>query len=198
MLSIAEANGFFWETLWNHPENAKLKETRKDPAVLNPGDGVFVPEKRLKEVSEPTDQVHKYRIKNTPAKLKLRFLDDSDEPRKGMQYVLTVDGKEFKGSTDGDGSLSVSIPPDAKSGTIVFEQEGEEYELFLGHLDPVEELTGVQARLKGLGHYDGATTGQLDEKTKEAISEYQKSIGEEPTGEIGDELKNKLKGHYGS
>ena len=50
-LSIAEANGFFWETLWNHPENKTLKAERKDPAVLLPGDKVFVPDNHKKDVS---------------------------------------------------------------------------------------------------------------------------------------------------
>ncbi len=32
--SIAKANGFFWKTVWEHGENAALKEKRKDPNVL--------------------------------------------------------------------------------------------------------------------------------------------------------------------
>jgi N-acetylmuramoyl-L-alanine amidase len=49
VLSIAEQYGFFWETVWNHPSNAELKKKREDPAILYPGDVVFVPEKRLKD-----------------------------------------------------------------------------------------------------------------------------------------------------
>jgi hypothetical protein len=26
--SVAKDNGFFWETLWNHSENAELKQKR--------------------------------------------------------------------------------------------------------------------------------------------------------------------------
>jgi hypothetical protein len=197
-LSIAEANGFFWETLWNHAENKTLKAARKDPAVLLPGDKVFVPDKRRKDVDGATNQVHKFKVKNTPAKLKMRFLDDSDNPRANMQYVLDIDGKEFTGSTDNDGAINVSLPPDAKKGKLVFENENEEYELLLGHLDPIDEISGVQSRLKGLGYYDGETTGTLDEKTGDAIREYQTAIGAEPTGEIDESVKNKLKSAYGS
>lgn len=198
VLSIAEDNGFFWETVWNHPQNAALKAERKDPAVLLPGDAVFVPDKRPKEVSGATNQVHKYRVKNSPAKLKIRFLDDSDKPRANLKYTLTIDGKETRGTTDGEGAVNISIPPSADVGKLVFEDVDEEYDLALGSLDPVEEISGIQARLKGLGHYMGSATGELDDDTKAAIAEYQQAIGAEPTGEPTDELKNKLKGAFGS
>lgn len=198
VLSIAEDNGFFWETVWNHPQNAALKAERKDPAVLLPGDAVFVPDKRPKEVSGATNQVHKFRVKNSPAKLKIRFLDDSDNPRANLKYTLTIDGKETTGMTDGEGSVNISIPPSADVGKLVFEDVDEEYDLALGSLDPVEEISGIQARLKGLGHYIGSATGELDDDTKAAIAEYQQAIGAEPTGEPTDELKNKLKGAFGS
>ena len=58
--SIAFENGFFPDTIWNHPSNAELKKKREDPHVLLPGDMVFIPDKRPKEVSEPTNQVHKF------------------------------------------------------------------------------------------------------------------------------------------
>lgn len=198
MLSIAEASGFFWETLWDHPENEGLKLERKDPAILFPGDKVYIPEKRIKELSEPTNQVHKYRVKNVPAKLKVRFLDDSDKPRANIQYSLMIDGKEFTGSTDGEGAINISIPPDAKKGTLIFKDKDEEYELALGYLDPVEEISGVQARLAGLGHYTGDSTGKVDDKTTEAIKEFQTSLGMEPSGELDEKLKNDLRSAYGS
>lgn len=198
LLSIAEKNGFFWETLWEHPNNAELKKKRDNPAILLPGDVVFVPEKQIKEVSEPTNQVHKFKVKNSPAKLNLRFLDDSDKPRANLKYVLSIDGQEFTGVTDGQGAIKVSIPPQAKSGKLIFEEENEEYDLFLGFLDPIDKITGIQARLKGLGFYKAETSGKMDEKTKEAIREYQITLGLEPTGELDDELRNKIKNAYGS
>ena len=55
MASIAVEHNFLWETLWNLPENAALKDSRQDPYVLLPGDQVFIPELRPKEVPRATD-----------------------------------------------------------------------------------------------------------------------------------------------
>lgn len=73
--SLAFENGFYWETLWNLPENAQLKNERKDPNILKLGDVVHIPDLRLKEVSKPTDQTHTFRIKGL-VKLRLRILEE--------------------------------------------------------------------------------------------------------------------------
>jgi LysM repeat protein len=77
--SIAERYGLFWEKVWNHPKNAKLKEKRKDPNILYPGDVVFVPDKDRKEESGATEQRHRFRKKGTPAKLRLKIMEESIE-----------------------------------------------------------------------------------------------------------------------
>ena len=199
-LSISETNGFFWETLWNHPQNAELKKQREDPAILLPGDVVFVPEKSPKEVSASTNQVHQFTVKNSPAKFHIRFLDDDDSPRANLTYVLEIDGKEFTGQTDGDGAVIVAIAPDAKKGKLILTDNGEdeEYDLLLGHLDPVKVLPGVQARLKGLGYYDGVTAQDMNPETEQAIKDFQEANSLEPTGKLDDALRSKLEDIYGS
>ena len=99
--SIAEENGFFWETVWNHPENKELKELREDPNILFPGDIVFVPDIRPKEVSEPTNQVHKYQVKNAPAKLTLRILKDGVTSARWIKYCTNSVSSASLISNDG-------------------------------------------------------------------------------------------------
>ena len=40
--SIAFNKGFYEKTIWDHPDNAKLKNDRKDMKILQPGDKVVI------------------------------------------------------------------------------------------------------------------------------------------------------------
>lgn len=196
--SIAFENGFFPDTIWNHPSNAALKEKRKDPNVLMPGDMVFVPDKRLKEVREPTNQVHKFRLKTTPAKLRIQFMDDENEPRANVPYKLTVDGKVVSNPGDittSTGMVICSIPPNAHEGILELGQGEEmvEYNLVLGYLNPAKDVSGVKQRLRNLGLYEGNITNELDDATKESIQAFQSLNDLKPTGELDQETLNKLR-----
>lgn len=184
LTSIAEENGFFWETLWEHPKNAALREKRKDPTVLLSGDVVHVPDKRQKTESRPTGATHKFRVKNVPVIITIRLVDDDGTPRKDLDYSVTVDGKTTEGNTGSDGIIRIPIQPSAKVGKLKIKKTEEEYSLQLGHLDPIEELTGVQARLQGLGYYRGAVDGSASPELKDAIKKFQAAKGIEETGEM--------------
>lgn len=195
--SIAFENGLFADTIWNHPSNAELKKERKEPNILMPGDVVFVPDKRLKEVSEPTSQVHKFRCKNTPEKLKLQLLKEN-EPRINEEYELEIDDLKFSGKTDSQGRLAQSIPPNAKQGKLILSKGEEVYQLSLGNLNPFDEITGAQGRLRHLGFYFGSIDGKMSPELAHAIQVFQISKDIEPNGELDAQTINALKDSYGS
>ena len=195
--SIAFENGFFPDTIWNHPGNAELKKKRADPNVLLPGDMVFVPDKRPKEVSEPTNQVHKFRCKNTPEKFKLQLLRDG-EPRAGEEYELEIEDLKFSGKTDSQGWIRQSIPPAAKIGKLLLAKGAEVYQLQLGNLNPSDEITGAQGRLWNLGLYFGVIDGKMSDELEEAIQEYQFTKNIEPDGKLTPATRDFLKADYGA
>lgn len=191
IFSIAKIYGFFWEKIWNHPNNAQLKQSRQDPNILYPGDVVFVPEKEEKQESCATEQRHRFRKKGTSAMLRIQLLDD-DEPRADESYVLEIDGQLFSGTTDGDGRLEHPILPDARKGRLLVGEAQEEYILKLGYVDPIDEVSGVQARLNNLGFDCGEVDGVLGPRTEAALREFQRKYELTETGEADEATRNKL------
>lgn len=188
--SIAQANGFFWETIWNHPENAALREKRQDPNVLFKDDEIFIPEKTPREVSKATDAEHGFVLKGVPCKLKIRLMKQN-QPRANENYVLDIDGTLTDGTTDGDGNIEVFIPPQAKNGRLLFRSGQEIINLSLDGLDPVDTLSGIQHRLNNLGFNCGGES-ELGERTKEALKNFQTQYELLATGEPDEATKSKL------
>jgi hypothetical protein len=185
--SIADQYGFFWETLWVLPENRKLRELRRNPNVLLENDKVFIPEKRLREESCATGGKHVFQLKGVPVKVVFRVLDVAGNPRAGEPYSLDVDGKQKSGTVPDDGIVSQKVPPTAKQAKLkVGEGDREDEFVFdLGHLDPVEMPSGVRARLRNLGFYNGAISdAAYDADAQEAIRRFQESAGLPESGDM--------------
>jgi len=195
--SIAEKYGLFPDTIANDPANADLKTKRKDLNVLYPGDVVAIPDKRVKEESCATEQKHRFRKKGTPAVLRLQLLDEDDSPRANLNYNLQVDGQYFEGTTDSDGKIEQSIPPGAKKGILLIEND-DPIPLSFGDLDPVDTITGVQQRLLNLGFDCEGVSGRLDSKTEEALKEFQQKYELNDSGELDQATKDKLLEIHGS
>lgn len=196
--SIAFEHGFFPETIWNNENNAELKRKRKDLNVLMPGDVVFIPDKRLKVVTEPTDQVYKFRYKAASAKLNLKLLRD-DEPLSNQPFVLEIEGNLIEGVTDNEGKIRVPVVPNAGTGTLkVGTAPNEiEYVLDLGWLDPIDQISGVKKRLHNLGYEVGVMDQRVSAELREAIMEFEFDQNLEQIGQVTDRLRARLKEVYG-
>lgn len=190
IMSIANRFGFLWKTIWNHPENTGLRKLRKEPNVLLEGDQVFIPELRTRDFSRGTEARHKFRRKGVPERVRFHFLEDG-KPRSDVSYVLIVEGRSFKGRTDANGYLEALVPPGARSGTLVLGEgdDAEKYELQLGRMDPVSEMSGACMRLESLGFDCG------EDKEKgfaDALKSFQLWKGMEPTGELDNTTQQAL------
>jgi len=182
--SIAFAYNLFPKTIWDHPDNAELKKLRKDPNALFHGDSLVIPDKESKEESCQSEKKHRFRRKGVPEKLRIQFRvgdEDEDAFRKQVPYTLDITTKSGRpvprkeGKTDNNGFLDESIPPDALKGIIVLDEgEDEEvYEILLGHLDPIDTISGVKARLENLGYDCGEDDDPQDQMTIDAIRDFQ-------------------------
>jgi hypothetical protein len=195
--SISQQHGFDWQALWSHPQNSALRNSRKDPNVLFPDDVVFIPDKQIKQVSASVDATHSFKLKNVPSKLRVRLLKNN-VPRSNVKYVLNVDGIVTEGQTDGDGWVEAPIAPDARQGKLTLPDTNEDYPLLLGYLDPIDQVSGMQSRLRSLGYFGGAVSGNMDDATAAALASFQKAKNLAVTGKPDSQTLNALKAAYGS
>jgi N-acetylmuramoyl-L-alanine amidase len=197
--SIAFENGFFWKTLWDHPSNADLKKARTDPFSLAPGDVVHIPDLETKSFVRATGAAHVFRRKGVPARLKLQLKKPDGSARANEPYEIAIDGKTVPGEhkTDGEGKIEHFISPDAVEAVIRLNGGKEEHKLRLGQIHPIDQLVGVQERLANLGFYTGPLDGEPSEDTEAAVQDFQVAYGVDPSGEIDDATREKLRAAYG-
>lgn len=189
---IAEEEGFFWETVWRHPENAELRRLRRDPNVLLPGDRVAIPPRRRREEERASGQRHRYRLRGVPGRVRIRVLEDG-RPRADAPYRLVIDGVPHRGRTDADGFLEHDLPLGAQSGELIFDRDDggtDHYHFRFGTLDPIDTESGVRKRLVDLG-YDA------EEDLPGAIRAFQSDHGLEPSGRLDDATRARVQEVFG-
>ena len=192
--SIAWQFGHFPQTLWEHSANESLRKLRKDGNVLYPGDVLIIPELRLRPVTCETERRHRFRRRGVPAKLYARLMVE-DEVLVGEEYEAEIDGKRHAGKTDGEGRIALDIHPQARGGWIRI--HGREFRVQLGVLDPLDTVSGQQARLKQLGFYGGPANDKPSDELTEAIRAFQRHHKLTESGEADEETMGRLRSHYG-
>jgi hypothetical protein len=191
--SIAFERGLFWKSVWDHQQNAELKRVRRNPNYLLPGDKVYVPDKQLKDEPCVTEKKHRFKRKGVPSKIHI-IIERDGRPLANVPYVLSIDGALFSKKTTARGEIIQPIPPNARSGKLRLGEgnDVEEYDLFLGHMDPVDIMSGVQARLNHLGFEVGEPDGKVTTETIAALRAFQKIAGLQVTGEMDQATRDAL------
>lgn len=194
--TIAATYGWLPKSLWEQPENDALRELRRDPHCLLPGDVVQVPTRRPRDEPVPTDGVGRFQLVVTQPRLRVRLWAD-DEPRAGEAYRLEYDdGQVLEGGTDGDGWVDQPLPVAVRKATLVLRNGDEQHELAVGELDPADTPSGAQARLYNLGVYFGRVDGELGPMTEAALRRFQQAKGLAPTGSLDEATADALRGEH--
>jgi hypothetical protein len=205
MASLAARHGLTGpEALHDHPENAALAARRASPFILQPGDVVFIPDGAPpKRFSAPTSKTKKFCAPRRMVPFRLVVRDLKARALASKRYRLRVGGREYSGRTGGDGLIAHDVPCDAECGELTLDLSDERddmrvhWEIRLGHLDPIDETSGVKGRLENLGYDCGGTDGGFDDRTESALRAFQTLAGLEPTGHLDDLTRDRLKGAHG-
>jgi N-acetylmuramoyl-L-alanine amidase len=126
---------------------------------------------------------------------------NEDEPRANVPYVLDIEGERHEGTTDADGYLEVPMPGNAELGRLTLNpgtENQEAFDLQLGRLSPISEYRGVKERLCNLSFDCGDRTNEMTDGLHWAIEAFQSKHGLEPTGELTEEVRNKIRELHGS
>jgi putative peptidoglycan binding protein len=200
---IAKDNGFTdYTVIWDHPENADLKSQRQNPNVLLPGDEVFIPDREQRQEGGATDKRHTFTVDKKTLKLRLVLEDIYEKPIAGAPCALLVDGQTYQLTTDGNGKLEQEIPLDAKEGVLTIRGNQTPFAndvipIKIGHLDPIDEVSGQIARLNNLGYFAGKLDGADTDALNSAVQEFQCDNGLAVDGNCGPKTQSKLKQIHG-
>ena len=195
---IAAQYGFVsYKTIWEDAANAALRAKRKNnPNILFPGDQIVIPDREEKTESAGTDSLHKFEFRGDRLVLRLRVRDAEDQPIRNTPAVFTVEGDRREMVTNTDGQVERPIPRTADDGSLVVTNI--EIPVKIGHLDPVDTISGQQARLNNLGYFAGPLDGSDALARRSAIEEFQ--CDHPPLrvdGDCGTKTQQKLKEVHG-
>ena len=199
--SIAKDTGHFWETIWNDPANAELREVRVSPNMLLAGDRVTIPPLRQKQETGETEMRHRFVRRGEPSTIHLRFTD-FEKPRAEAPYEFYVDGKLVQdGFLDANGQVEIPIPSNARKAVIhIYDEYGvaDTYDLQLRRLPPITEMSGLQARLNNLGFPCGEGAKRFGPAIARALEAFQREYDLPTTGMPDEQTKAKILELHGS
>ncbi len=193
-----------WEALYNHPANAEFRKLRYNPHILYPGDKIVIPDIEPKKMGVSTTNLHIFCLSKPTEVFKLKIENSLGRSWVGVRAVMDVAGKKQDVTLNEEGILEVLLPNgDESAGAldVYLDPDSEEpthrFELQLGNLDPVEELSGVQARCNLLGFDCGVADGIMGSKTREGVKAFQEAHDLDVDGIPGPKTKAKLLEVYG-
>ncbi len=196
---LAKKNGHLPATIWNHSANEELKRRRKNQNILLPNDWVFIPDKCMREESGGTETRHRFKLKTPSQTLLLQIIPstlpihaNTQKPQSPIPYTLSIGDRTIEGRTESEGIIRVeSVPPDVDRAILTI--FGRSLQVLIGHLDPEDEDSGIQARLSNLGYLRGGMAGNPGPKMQAALRTFQSLNNLRVAGEANTETQEKLK-----
>lgn len=185
------------DAIWGLSANQSLRDQGRTPATLAPGDLVTIPEREARTAQQGTEQRHRVRVKQRTYRLRLVLRDAEGRPGADLPCILRAGGEDRHLSTAGDGALEADIASHLESAEVIVGEcpsslSGARFLVLIGHLDPVELITGQEARLNNLGYRAGMAGHPRAPAFRSAVEEFQSQHGLEVDGICGPQTQAKL------
>ncbi|UOB73704.1 MULTISPECIES: peptidoglycan-binding protein [Pseudoalteromonas] len=206
LLRIAKQYGYQTsKALYNHPSNAEFKALRPDPNLIYPGDKITIPPKKEKFIPLRTNSINSFVVQNEKEYFRLQVIHEDGDDITGKRIVITIGSQTIDTVLPSNGLIEVELNEnDSLTGQVdlyLKEDQSSPSESFtaqVGHLDPIDTLSGVQARCNLLGFDCGTVDGINGSKTKAGVRDFQYEHDLEVDGIAGAKTKAKLQQVFGS
>jgi hypothetical protein len=191
--AIAVRYGFSnYRAIWELEANERLRALRKDPHQLAPGDKVTIPNTVCSVHERSTGATHTFVVYVEKLKLRLRLRNLHQKPLADVAVKLTVGGATIDLVSDQSGLVATPVSRDCVTGKLQL-GDGYEYSLAIGALGPIEERSGLVARLTNLGFWYGSDDQPDDpDALRLAVELFQSDQGLKPTGEVDSDFVQRL------
>jgi hypothetical protein len=197
LLSICRKYGISAKKVKDHGSNQELWSDTRDDEILHPGDILELPDVETKTESAPTDARARFRAKFPGTVEIILRLFDFDGPRANLDFIITGDGVNIEGTTDGNGRVREQVPFATRSVTLQVHETGEEYAVQVAQLNPPATVSGAKQRFKNLGYYSGEINEEDTPDFSSAVRRFQRDQELTESGEYDDETQAKLVDAHG-
>jgi len=194
-----------WRDIYLSPDNAEFRKKRPNPNILMAGDVLTIPEQKQKTVYVRTGANHRFVVKqNDSQKLTFCLTDHAGKAMPKVPVTFELNGRSQTIISDGSGKVEITVQqPELEEFplNVYADSESEEpshcFIVKPGFLDPVDTVSGIQARLNSLGHDCGVADGIYGKKTKAGIESFEQANDLTPTGELSASLYRAVEQEYG-
>lgn len=195
---LAHRHGFDADAVWNDDSNAELRETRSDPRVLSPGDLLHIPDPADATGSDLTTGSTNEFTSNPPTVPVALSLEHDEQPVANTECVIHGLPTTLKVTTDGNGSVRFDVPVTTESVTLIVPTLGIARKIKVGHIDPVNERSGIVERLRNMGYLSPETEEtDLALALTSAVRDFQTDSGLPETGDADDATVQQIAKKYG-
>lgn len=201
---IAKNHGFScWRSIYDHPDNASFKKKRPEPDLIYPDDKIAIPEIERKMESCEAGSKHTFKRASETIRLHVKIEDYAGVAISTTDYTLEFWNSKLDGTTSDTGVIDRPIPVGTGQVRITIWEDAEaskplmKMSLDVGDLNPIEHISGVQARLANLGINCGLIDGVMGPKTSAAVKIFQKQNALKVDGVLGIDTQNTLVTKYG-
>jgi hypothetical protein len=198
LAGLAATYGFDAEEVWQDDANSELRELRRSPQVLAPGDLLYIPDEEEEPAPAHVSPNTTNRYSASQPRVHLRLtLGSGDSILANEPYRIEGLANPREGTTDGDGRLSEALPPSRRSVRLVLPNRDDfALDVRLGNVDPHDTESGQSQRLRNLGFLPSlrgldpvAPLRNREQRATEianAVRAFQRVEETEETGELDD------------